>query len=140
MHERLIALSKGAGSMSDLRIEFLDGGMASHRSFLVEGGKLVRREWSSPGAPMIQLEGSVTDSRVSQLLEQLIAKQYWTFEGTRFVPDAPLFLFRFHYRDLKPVDFRCDAEEFQRSEARAAVRDLFLRFVSETEMKAASPN
>ena len=140
MHERLVALSQGEGSMSDLRIEFLDGGMSAHRSFLIEGGTLVSKEWSAPGAPMVQLEGSVTDSRVSELLERLIAKQYWTFEGTRFVPDASLFLFRFYYRDLKPVDFRCDAEEFQRSETRAAIRDLFLRFVAETEMKAASPN
>ncbi len=103
MHERLIALSKGEGSTSGLRIEFM--------------------------------EGSVTDSRVSELLQQLIAKQYWTFQGTRFIPDAPMFLFRFYYGDLKYVDFRCGAEEFRKFEARSAIRSLFLRFASETKMK-----
>lgn len=134
MHDRLIASSKGEGSVSDLRIEFMDGGMASHRSFSVEGGKLVSKEWTSPGSPMIHREGSVTRARISKLLQQLIAKQYWTFEGTRFVPDAPLFLFRFHYGELKPVDFRCDAEELKESDTRRAIRDLFLEFASETEM------
>ena len=136
MHERLVALSKGEGSTSDLRIEFMDGsGMSSHRSFNIEAGHLVSKEWKSPGSPMIHREGSVTDSRVSKLLQQLIAKQYWTFQGTRFIPDAPMFLFRFYYGDLKYVDFRCDAEEFQKSQARVAIRNLFLKFASETEMK-----
>ena len=136
MHERLIALSKGEGSTSGLRIEFMDGsGMSSHRSFNLEAGKLVSKEWKSPGSPMIHREGSVTDSRVSELLQQLIAKQYWTFQGTRFIPDAPMFLFRFYYGDLKYVDFRCGAEEFRKFEARSAIRSLFLRFASETKMK-----
>jgi hypothetical protein len=135
MHENLVALSKGEGSISDLRVEFMDGGMSSHRSFAIEAGKLVSKQWESPGARMIQREGRVDDARVRKLLEQLIARQYWTFEGTRFVPDAPIFLFRFHYGDLKHVDFRCDAEELQRSETRTAIRDLFLKFASETEMK-----
>ncbi len=64
-------------------------GMASHRSFHIEAGKLVSKEWSAPGAPMIQLEGSVTDSRVSELLEELIAKQCWTFEGNPIRPGCP---------------------------------------------------
>ena len=137
MHERLIALSKGEGSTSELRIEFMDGsGMSSHRSFNIEAGNLVSKEWKSPGSPMIHREGRVTDSRVSKLLQLLIAKQYWTFEGTRFIPDAPMFLFRFYYGGLNYVDFRCDAEEFRKSEARGAIRNLFLNFASETEMKS----
>ncbi len=140
MHERLVALSKGEGSISDLRVEFMDGGMSSHRSFNIEVGKLVSKEWKSPGARMIHREGRVNDSRVSKLLEQLIAQQYWTFEGTRFIPDAPIFLFRFYYGDMKHVDFRCDAEELQQSETRTAIRELFLRFASETEMKPVPAN
>lgn len=135
MHERLVTLSEGNGSLSELRIELMDGGMSSHRSFELHAGKLVGKEWSTPGAPMVRSEGSVTDSRVSELLLQLIATRYWTFQGTRFVPDAPVFLFRFYYGDLDPVDFRCDAEELQRSESRRVIRDLFLDLVSETEMK-----
>ena len=130
MHERLIALSEGEGSPSDLRLEFMDGGRASHRSFNIEGGTLVSKEWKFPGSPMIHREGRVTDSRVSNLLQQLIAQQYWTFQGTRFIPDAPMFLFRFYYGDLKYVDFRCGAEEYQESEARAAIRSLFLELFS----------
>ena len=136
MHDRLVALSKGEGSTSELRIEFMDGGMSAHRSFSIEAGRLASKEWKSPGAPMIQREGRVTDSRVSELLQQLIASKYWTFQGSRFVPDAPIFLFRFHHGDLKAVDFRCDDHEIRESEARGAIRELFLRFASDTEMQA----
>lgn len=140
MHERLLALSRGEDSLSSLRVEFMDGGMASHRSFNIEAGKLVSKEWTSPGAPLTHREGRVSDARVKKLLDELIARQYWTFEGTRFIPDAPIFLFRFYYGDLKPVDFRCDFEETRRSETRAAIRDLFLRFASETDMKPVPRN
>ena len=134
MHERLVALSEGEASTAELRIELMDGGMSSHRSFSIEAGKLVSKEWKSPGSPMIHREGRVTDARVAHLLQQLIAKRYWLFEGTRFIPDAPMFLFRFYYGDLQHVDFRCDAEELEESEVRGAIRDLFLKFVSETEL------
>jgi len=134
MHEHLLDLSHGEGSMSDLRIELMDGSRSSHRSFQIEAGHLVSKEWRSPGSPMIQREGSVTDSRVRELLQTLIAKRYWTFQGTRFIPDAPMFLFRFYYGDATYVDFLCDAEEFQKSPTRVAIRDAFLTFVSETEM------
>ena len=134
MHERLVALTEGAGSVSDLHIEFMDGSMVSHRSVHIEAGELVSKEWKSPGSPMIHLEGRVTDARVSELLRRLIAEQYWTFQGTRFVPDAPTFLFRFYYGDLKYVDFSCDAAEFQDSPARTRIRDLFVRFLSDTEL------
>jgi hypothetical protein len=139
MHERLVALSGGQGSISDLRIELMDGGMAAHRSFTIEAGKIVSKEWTSPGSRMIQREGSVTEAGISKLLQELIAKRYWTFPGTRFVPDAPVFLFRFYYGDLAPVDFLCDEEELVGSEARVAIRDTFLQFVSATEMKTVSP-
>jgi hypothetical protein len=136
MHARLMALSQGEGSMSDLRIELMDGGMAAHRSFTINAGKLVSKEWTSPGSPMVQREGDVPDARLAELLQQLIAKRYWSFEGTRFVPDAPVFLFRFFYGDLSYVDFRCDHEELEESAARSAIRTLFLTFVSETAMKS----
>lgn len=136
MHERLVALSEGNGPMGDLRIEFIDGGMSAHRSFRIEAGKLVSNEWKSPGSAMIRREGDVPDSRVIELLRALITKRYWTFQGTRFTPDAPMFLFRFSYRDSSHVDFRCDLDELRESEARESIRNLFLEFVSETEMKA----
>lgn len=137
MHEQLTALSQGRGSMPDLRVEFMEGGMASHRSFSLQTGSLVSKEWTAPGSPMLVREGKVTAGRVSRLLEQLIAKRYWTFAGTRFVPDAPVFLFRFYYGELNPVDFRCDGDELQRSPARVAIRDLFLTFASETDLQPA---
>lgn len=136
MHERLLALSQGDGSLSELRIEFMDAnGLSSHRSFNLQSGTLVSKEWSSPGAAMVQREGTVSDARIVALLEKLIAIRYWTFQGTRFVPDAPVFLFRFYYGDLAYVDFRCDAGEFRQSDERSAIRDAFLQFVDETEMQ-----
>lgn len=137
MHEQLIELSKGEGSASALRIEFMEGGMSSHRSIDIESGHLVSKEWTSPGSPMVHLEGIVAESRVAELLRQLIAKRYWTFQGAQFVPDAPVFLFRFYYGNLQYVDFRCDLEEVRKSESRVAIRKLFLDFASETAMKTA---
>jgi len=140
MHERLIGLTQGRGVLSDLRIEFMDTkGLASHRSIELAGGRLVSKEWKSPGGPMELREGSVSDARLLELLEQLIEKQYWTFSGTRFVPDAPTFLFRFYYGDLAYVDFSCQREEIERSPARGLVRGLFLSLVDDTEMKLAAP-
>lgn len=139
MHEQLIVLSEGEGSLSDLRIELMEGGMAAHRSLHIGDGKLVSKEWTSPGSPVIQLEGNVADSRLIALIQQLIEKEYWSFEGTRFVPDAPVFLFRFFYADLKSVDFRCDADELEKSEARVAIRKLFLELVNGNEMRPVAP-
>lgn len=140
MHERLVALSEGEGSISDLRIEFMDGSMASHKSYRIETGKLVSKEWPSPGSPMVERAGSVPDAKLSELLRQLIAKEYWQFEGTRFTPDSPTFLFRFYYGELTPVDFRCDAEEFRSSAARSAIRSLFLDLVSGTRWASVPAN
>jgi hypothetical protein len=135
MHERLTALSRGEGSIDSLRIEFMDGGMSAHRSFGLEAGKLVSKEWTSPGSEMVHREGRVTERRVTELLRELIDQRYWTFPGTRFFPDAPIFLFRFYYGDLKHVDFRCDHEELRGSPERSAIRDVFLELVADTEMK-----
>jgi len=134
MHEQLVALSNGKDSISELRIELMDGGPWAHESVTIEAGTLTSKEWKSPGSPMIHREGSVSDARLTELVRQLIEKRYWTFQGTRFVPDAPVFLFRFYYGDLEPVDFRCESEEIESSTQRREVREIFRQFVSETEM------
>jgi hypothetical protein len=135
MHERLIALSQGEASLLDLRIEFADiRGMRSHQSFTVEEGRLESKEWTAAGAPMIHREGNVGEKRIAQLLQALIKKEYWRFQGTRFVPDAPTFLFRFYYRDVQYVDFGCDDAEIAESAERIAIRELFLQFAAGTDM------
>ena len=130
MKERVIALSQGEGSVADLRIELMDGGMAVHRSYLIANGKIVKREWDSPGSPEKDSERAVTDEAVRKLLRELVGKQYWTFEGTRFIPDNTIFLFRFSYMDLRPVDYRCDVNEYEPSPQRSAIRSVLLNFVS----------
>lgn len=139
MHERLVELSHGDRSLESLRIEFMDGSMAAHRSVTVEAGRLTTKEWKAPGASMIQLEGSVTDERLAELLRVLVDRQYWSFRGTRFVPDAPVFLFRFYDGELEPVDYSCDAEEIESSPTRSAIRDAFLTLVSDTELESVPP-
>ena len=135
MHEVLVRLSGGGDDLDELRIELLDSrGLSSHRSFLLEDGRLVGTAFPAPGEPMERTEGAVSDARVRTLLEELIAAGYWSFEGTRFVPDAPVFLFRFYYAELPYVDFRCDVDELERSPARVAIRELFLELVADTEM------
>ena len=84
MKEQLIALSQGEASVADLRIELMDGSMVAHRSYLIADGKIVKREWDSPGSPEQHDEWTVTDDEVRVLLRDLVEKQYWTFEGTRF--------------------------------------------------------
>lgn len=138
MHERLVATAAGRSSLSGLRIEFLRGGMAAHQSFTIESGKLVTQEWDAPGSRMIRREGSATDARVTELLQRLITAEYWKFQGTRFVPDAPTFVFRFHAGDGEYVDFRCDEEEIRLSPERRAIRELFLDFVADTELRTVS--
>ena len=130
MKEQLIALSQGKGSVADLRIELFDGGMAAHRSYLIANGKIVKREWDSPGSPEKHDERTVTDDEVRKLLRELVEKQYWTFEGTQFVPDANMFLVRFYYKNLPYVDYSCDADEYRQSQLRSAIRSVLLNFVS----------
>lgn len=138
MHERLVATAAGRSALSELRIELMEGGMAAHRSFSIESGKLVVKEWDAPGSAMVQREGEASDARVARLLQRLLAAEYWRFQGTRFVPDAPMFLFRFYAGDSY-VDFRCDEEEIEASPERRAIRNLFLDFVTETELETISP-
>ena len=129
MKEQLIALSQGEGLVSDLRIELMDGSMAAHRSYLIADGKIVKREWDSPGSPEEYEERPVTDDQVRTLLQELIEKQYWTFQGTQFVPDNTVFLFRFYYKDLQYVDYRCDVSEYAQSSERSTIRSALLTFV-----------
>ena len=128
MKERLVALSEGNGSVTDLRIELMEGSMVAHRSYVVADGKIVRREWDSPGSPEQNDEWTVTDDAVRALLRDLVEEQYWTFEGTRFIPDNTVFLFRFYYKDLQYVDYRCDVDEYELSQPRLAIRSVFLEF------------
>jgi len=132
MKERVVALSQGKGSVADLRIELMDGGMASSRHYDIANGKVVSRAWDAPGSPEQHDEWVVTDEEIRALLRALVEQQYWTFEGTQFVPDANVFLFRLYYKDLQPVDYRCDAEEYRQSPPRAAIRLLLLKFVSDS--------
>ena len=129
MKEQLIALSQGEGSITDLRIELMDGGMAAHRSYLIADGKIVKREWDSPGSPEKYEERAVTDDQVRKHLQELIEKQYWTFQGTQFIPDNNMFLFRFYYKNLQHVDYRCDVDEYKPSPQRSAIRSALLAFV-----------
>ncbi len=139
MKERVIALSQREGSVAALRIELMDGGMGSARFYDIANGKVVSRAWDVPGSPEKRNERAVTDEEVRQLLRELIEKEYWTFEGTRFVPDANMFLFRFYDKDLQPVDYRCDAQEYQSSEQRSAIRAVFLNFVADHAVQAEKP-
>ena len=130
MKERVIALSQGEGSVADLRIELMDGGMAAHRSYLIADGKIVKREWDLPDPLEKHDEWTVTDDEVRKLLRELVEKQYWTFEGTQFIPDNTMFLFRFYYKNLPYVDYRCDVNEYEPSPQRSAIRSVLLNFVS----------
>ena len=132
MKEQLIALSQGEGSVADLRIELMDGGMAAHRSYLIADGKIVKRVWDSPGSQEKHDERTVTDDKVRKLLRELVDKQYWTFEGTRFAPDNNMFLFRFYYKNLQHVDYRCDVDEYEPSLQRSEIRSALLTFVSDS--------
>lgn len=130
MKEQLIALSQGEGSVADLRIEVMDGGMAAHQDYLIADGKVVNRRWDSPGSPEKRQERAVTDEAVRKLVQQLIEQEYWTFQGTQFIPDNTMFLFRFYYKNLQSVDYRCDVNEYEPSQPRSAIRSVLLTFVS----------
>ena len=64
-------------------------------------------------------------------LRMLVEQQYWAFEGTQFIPDADTLLFRLQDQGLTPVQYRCDAKEYEASPERAAIRSLLLTFVGE---------
>jgi hypothetical protein len=128
MKERLTAISQGA-SLEGLRIEAIDGDMAAFRAVEIASGKVVSREWDAPGSPEQRHEREVSESQVRGLVRDMLAKQYWTFQGTRFVPDANKFIFRFWAPGLEPVDYWCDAAEYEKSPERAAIREALLRFI-----------
>ena len=140
MKERLIALSRGKGSVADLRIELFDGARGAHRSYLIADGKIVKRERDASGPSEKREEWTVTDEKVRTLLRDLVATQYWTFEGTRFTPDNAIFLFRVYSKGLPSVDYRCDADEYEASPPRSAIRSLLLQFVSGAPSAAEQPH
>ena len=129
MKERLVALSQGTDSLEGLRIELVDGNMAASRMYDIAHGKIVSRVWDAPGSPEKHDERTVTDEDVRRLLRELVDKRYWTFQGTRFIPDNTMFLFRLYDKDLPPVDYRCDVDEYQPSPERSAIRAVLLNFV-----------
>ena len=129
MKERLIALSRGEGAVADLKAELMDGGMLRHRGDTIANGKIVSQIWDLAVPPKSE-ERAVTDKEIRQLLRTLIEHQYWTFQGTQFVPDAPGFMFRFHYKDLPPIEYRCETHEYEPSAQLSAIRSVWLSFVS----------
>ena len=133
MKERVIALSREDGSLADLRIELIDGGpMTGERTALydIAGGKIVSQEWDAPGSPEKRQERATTEEEVRKLLQELVEKQYWTFQGTQFIVDADEFMFRVHYKNLQPVEYRCQAHEYQQSQPLSAIRAVLLTFMS----------
>ncbi len=141
MKEHLIALGQGAESLEGLRIEVADGSAMTpnYGSYDIADGKVVSQEWTEIGGEEKRSERAVSDEQVRGLLRELAERQYWTFQGTSFIPDADTFLFRFYYKDLKDVTYRCDAQEYQQSEPRSAIRDVFLKFVSKNSVQTEAP-
>lgn len=133
MKERLIALSRGEGDVADLKIDVFDGTpmlITGNRIYHLANGKVVSQEWESIGSPEKRQERAVTDEEIRQFFRILIEHRYWTFQGTEFIPDANGFMFRFHYKDLPPVEYRCEAHEYEPSAQLSAIRSLWLDFVS----------
>lgn len=133
MKERVIALSQGEGSVGDLQIEVLDGTamtLSGNRIDHITDGKVTSQVWDYIGSPVKRDERAVTDDEVRKLLGALVEKKYWTFQGIKFIPDADSFLFRFHYKDLQPVEYHCQAHEYQQSQPLSAIRSVWLAFVS----------
>ena len=131
MKAHLVVISQGTEPLTGLRIEVSDGNMARWRHYEITGGQVASQAWDELGAPAQDAQWTVTDEAVRQLLSELVAQQYWVFQGTRFVPDADTFLFRFYYQGLPFVTYQCDAEEYRRSQPREAIRSTLLTFVSQ---------
>ena len=134
MKDRVVAVSEGKASPADLKIELMDGSAMSAtglRIYEVTDGHILGQTWESPNSPVTRHEGVTTDGQLQQLLRALIEAKYWTLEGTTFVPDANTFLLRLQAKDLAPVEYRCDAEEYTASPERAAIRAILLTFVGE---------
>lgn len=143
MKERLVTLSQGADSLEGLRIELVDGSLMTGTGMRVSNianGKVVSQKWDSPSSPEQRDEWAVTDDEVRNFLQELIMQHYWTFhQGTSSLPDADGFSFRFYFKDLKPVEYRCDAQEYQQSEQLSAIRAVFLNFVSKNSAQTEKP-
>ena len=92
-------------------------------------GKAVRDTWEGTGSPKTHGERAVTDDEIRQFLQELLETEYWTFRGTRFIPDYDDFRVRFHYKDLTPVEYYCQAHEYEPSQSLLAIRDVVLTFV-----------
>ncbi len=132
MKEQLIALSQGEGSVADLQIELTDGSpmqTIGTRIYTIADGKVISQEWDAPGSPEKRAEWAVTDDGIRNLLRELVTAQYWTFRGTEFTPDADEFMFRIHYKNLPPIEYRCQAHEYRQSQPFAAIRSVLLAFI-----------
>ncbi len=133
--ERVVALSRGEGSLADLQIEIMDGTpmtLNGNRIHQIANGKVISQIWEHIGSSMKQNERAVTDEEVRKLLGELVEKQYWTFKGEMFIVDADQLMFRINYKDLPPVEYCCDAEQSRKSPSLAAIRSLLLKFISNT--------
>lgn len=129
VRQQVDALARGDGSLDGFRIEVFEGGMAAHTSYLIHGtGAIETRAWDHPGAPEARSERAVSGDDVRKLLGKLLAREYWTLEGTRFVPDAPTFILRLWDGDRVYEDYSCMIEECLASPPRAAIRQLLLDF------------
>lgn len=138
MKERLVALSQGAGAVADFRMELLGGGAmtgAKMGIYTIADGKIISQEWDAPGSPEKRDERVVTEDEIRKLVRELVEKQYWTFQGTAFIPDAEEFMFRIHYKNLQPVEYRCQAREYQPSQPLSAIRSVLLTFVSGSTLR-----
>jgi hypothetical protein len=129
VRQSVTALSRGEGSIEGLKLELMDGGMLAHASFEIAEGKVVREAWERPGGPAQRNERPVTEAEVRALLRELLAREYWRLEGTRFVPDAPIFILRIWNTDRSYAQYGCMIEECERTPERAAIRQLLLEFV-----------
>ncbi|MBI5149612.1 MAG: hypothetical protein HZA28_02415 [Candidatus Omnitrophica bacterium] len=133
MKERLITLSRGEGAVADLQMKVRDGGamtIGESGIYHIANGKIVSQKWDGIALPVKRQERVVTDEEVRKLLRQLIEHEYWTFQGTQFIVDASSFMFRFHYKDMPPVEYYCDAQEYEPSAQLSAIRSAWLSFVS----------
>ena len=139
MKERVTALSQGEGDMTRFRIELFYGDMVRSVSAQIIHGAVLSQTYDRPGGPSKTDKRDVTDDEIRGLLKELVAKQYWIFQGTKFVPDAEALIFRLRDKDLPPVDYRCDAEEIGKSPEREAIRTLFVTFLSGAPPPAPQP-
>jgi hypothetical protein len=131
--DRMVELGQGQGSVEKVRIELMDGSgmMPGLRIYEIANGQVLGQVWGEPGSAVDRREGTASEAQVRELLRTLVEQQFWNFEGTAFVPDAPMFLFRLQMPGLPPMDYRCDKTEYEASPERLAIRATLLTFVGE---------